>query len=140
MQALPTHKTAILTRQKHKTRRHLARLPRPAHRRRAELIHRITFHRAWDQWRPHGAWTYRIHADAERNLLVAEAAGESDIGAFGGGVVEEGGAADVGVYGGVVDDGVAGFHMFEGVLGHVKVGVDVCVEGFDPLVSGRWGC
>lgn len=25
--------------------------------------------------------------------------------------------------------------MFEGVLGHVEVGVYVCVERFDPLVS-----
>ena len=64
-----------------------------------------------------------------------EAAGEGDDGAFGGGVVEEVGTADVGVYGGAVDDGVAALHMLEGVLGEVEVGVDVCVEGQQPLVS-----
>ena len=26
-------------------------------------------------------------------------------------------------------------HVGEGVFGHVEVGVDVCVEGFEPLVS-----
>ena len=64
-----------------------------------------------------------------------ETAGEGDDGAFGGGVVEEVGAADVGVYGGAVYDCVAGFHVGEGVFGEVEVGVDVCVEGFEPLVS-----
>ena len=69
--------------------------------------------------------------------MVAEAAGEGDDGAFCAGVVEEVRAADVGIYRGVVDDGVAGFHVFEGVFGQVEVWVDVGVEGFDPLVSGR---
>ena len=64
-----------------------------------------------------------------------EAAGEGDDGAFGGGVIEEVGTADVCVYGGVVDDGVAALHVFEGVLGEVEVGVDVCVERQEPLVS-----
>ena len=64
-----------------------------------------------------------------------ETAGEGDDGAFGGGVVEEVGAADVGVYGGAVYDCVAGFDVGEGVFGEVEVGVDVCVEGFEPLVS-----
>jgi len=135
MQTLPAHKTTILTRQKHKARRDLARLPWPSHRRPAKLIHGITLHRARDQRRPHGPRTDAIDADAEGDLLVAEAAGEGDDGAFAAGVVEQVGAADVGVYRGVVDDGVAGFHVFEGVFGHVEVGVDVCVEGFEPLVS-----
>ena len=66
-----------------------------------------------------------------------ETAGEGDDGAFGGGVVQEVGAADVGVYGGAVYDCVAGFHVREGVFGEVEVGVDVGVEGFEPLVSGE---
>ena len=58
-------------------------------------------------------------------------------GAFGGGVVQEVGAADVGVYGGGVYVCVCGFHVREGVFGEVEVGVDVGVEGFEPLVSGE---
>lgn len=53
--------------------------------------------------------------------LVGEAAGEGDDGAFCGGVVEEVGAADVGVYGGVVDDCGAGFHVGEGVFGEEEL-------------------
>ena len=64
-----------------------------------------------------------------------ETAGEGDDGAFGGGVVEEVGTADVGVYGGAVYDCVAGFHVGEGIFGEVEVGVDVGVEGFEPLIS-----
>lgn len=64
-----------------------------------------------------------------------ETAGEGDDGPFGGGVVEEVGAADVGVDGGAVDDGVSGFHVREGVFGEEEVGVDVRVEGFEPLFS-----
>ena len=64
-----------------------------------------------------------------------EAAGKGVDGAFAGGVVEEVGAADVGVDGGVVDDGVAGFQVREGVFGEVEVGVDVGVEGGEPLFS-----
>ena len=69
-----------------------------------------------------------------------EAAGEGDDGAFGGGVVEEVGTADVCVYGGVVDDGVAALHVLDGVLGEVEVGVDVCVERQEPLVSVGCSC
>ena len=135
MQTLPTNHTTILTRQKHKTSRHLARLSRPSHRRRAKLIHSITLHRTRDQGCPYGARAYGVDADAVGDLLVVQTAGEGDDGAFGGGVVEEVGAADVGVYGGAVYDCVAGFHVREGVFGEVEVGVDVCVEGFEPLVS-----
>ena len=69
-----------------------------------------------------------------------EPAGEGDDGAFGGGVVEQVRAADVGVYGAVVDDGVAALHVREGVLGEVEVGVDVGVEGQEPLVSVGFRC
>lgn len=64
-----------------------------------------------------------------------ETASEGDDGAFGGGVVEEVRTSDVGVYGGAVYDCVAGFHVGEGVFGEVEVGVDVCIEGFEPLIS-----
>ena len=139
MQALPTNHTTILTRQKHKTSRHLTRLARSSHRRSAKLIHGIRFHGAGDQRGPYGARAYGVDADAVGDLLVVETAGEGDDGAFGGGVVEEVGAADVGVYGGAVYDCVAGFHVGEGVFGEVEVGVDVGVEGFEPLVSVE-GC
>ena len=135
MQALSAHETTILARQKHKTSCHLARLPRPPHRRPAKLVHRITLHRAGDQRRPDWTRANGVDANAKGDLLVAEAAGEGDDGAFSGGVVEEVRAADVGVYGSIVDNGVAGFHVFEGIFGHVEIGVNVCVERFDPLIS-----
>ena len=69
------------------------------------------------------------------DLQIVETAGEGDYGAFAGGVVEEVGAADVGVYGGVIYDCGAGFHVWEGVFGEVEVGVDVGVEGREPLLS-----
>ena len=87
MQALPTNHTAILTRQKHKTRRYLARLAWPPHWRPAKLILRIRLHRAGDQGRPDWARANGIDADAVADLLVVQAAGEGDDGAFGGGVV-----------------------------------------------------
>ncbi len=62
-------------------------------------------------------------------LLVGEPAREGDDGAFCGGVVEEIGAADVGVYRGAGDDGVAALHLWEDVLGEEEEGVDVCGEG-----------
>ena len=135
MQALPSNHTAILTRQENKARRNLRRLCRPSHRRSAQLVLRLFRHGGWDERRPDGAGTDGIDADAVGDLLVVQAAGEGDDGAFGGGEVEEVGAADVGVYGGAVDDGVAGLHVREGVFGDVEVGVDVRVEGFEPLVS-----
>ncbi len=62
-----------------------------------------------------------------------EATGERDDGAFGGGVVEEIGAPNVGVHRGAVDDCVAGLEMLKGVLGDVESGVDVGIEGLQPL-------
>lgn len=92
-------------------------------------------HRRGDQRCPDGTGTDGIDADTELELLIGETAGEGDDGALGGGVVEQVGAADVGVYGGAVDDCVAGFQVLEGVFADEEHGVDVCVEGFDPLVS-----
>ncbi len=70
-----------------------------------------------------------------RDLLVGESAREGDNGALCRGVVEEVGAADVGVYRGAGDDCVAALHLREDVLGEEEEGVDVCGEGVDPLVS-----
>lgn len=50
-------------------------------------------------------------------MLIRQTSCESDDGAFGGGVVEEIRAADLGIYGGAVDDGVAALHMGEGGFG-----------------------
>lgn len=133
MQALPSNHATILTSQKNKARRDLARLRRPPHRRPAELVLRILLHRGGNERRPNGPRADGVDADAEGDLLVVESAGEGDDGAFAGGVVEQVGAADVGVYGGAVDDCVPGFHVGEGVFGEVEVGVDVCIEGFEPL-------
>ena len=92
-------------------------------------------HRRGDQRCPHGTGTDGVNADTELELLIRETAGEGDDGALGGGVVEQVGAADVGVNGGAVDDCVAGFQVLEGVFADEEHGVDVCVEGFDPLIS-----
>lgn len=69
MQALPRDKATILTRQKHETRRDLARLPWPPHRR-TKLILRIMLHRRRDQRRPHRSRTNAVNTDAEFKLLV----------------------------------------------------------------------
>ena len=139
MQTLPGHEAAVLTRQEHETGRNLTRLPGPAHGR-SELIQSVFLHRRGDQRRPDGAGTDAVDADAEFELLVREAAGEGDDGAFAGGVVEEIRAADVGVDRGAVDDRVAGFHVLQGVFADVEHGVHVRVEGADPLVSGFRVC
>lgn len=133
MQRLPRNQATILTRQKDKASRNLARLSRSPHRGPAKLIHSILLHRRRDQRRPHGSGSDGVDADAELDLLVREAAGEGDDGAFGGGVVEEVRTTDVGVDGGAVDDCVAGFEVLEGVFGDEEVGVDVGVEGLEPL-------
>ena len=129
MQALPRYHTAILTRQKNKARRNLRRLRRTTHGRRAQLILRLFRHGGRDQRRPHGPRADGVDADTVSDLLVVQAAREGYDGAFAGRVVEQIGAADVGVYGGAVDDCVAALHVFEAVFGEVEVGVDVDVEG-----------
>ena len=138
MQALPRDETAILTGQEDEASRNLRWLARSAHRR-AELILRILLHGRGDQRGPDGAGTNTINSNAEADLLVRQAAGEGHNGAFGGGVVEQVRAADVGVHGGAVDDGVAGLHVLEGVLAGVEEGVDVGVEGAEPLVLAQLG-
>ncbi len=132
MQALSRDQATILTRQEHKTRRDFRRLPGAPHRR-GELVHGVVLHRRGDQWRPDGTGTHLVDADAEFHLLVGQGTGEGRDGAFAGGVVKEIGPANVGVDGAAIDDCVAGFHMREGVFGDEEHGVDVGVEGFDPL-------
>lgn len=139
MQALPRNHTAILTRQENKASRNLGRLRRPTHRRSAELILRLLRHRRGDEGRPDGAGADGVDADAVGDLLVVQAAGEGHDGAFGAGVVEQVGPADVRVDGGAVADGVAALHVLEGVFGDVEEGVDVRVEGLEPLLSAGFG-
>jgi hypothetical protein len=133
MQALARDKATIGTRQEHKASGDLARLPRPPHRA-CELLLGLLGHGRRDQGRPDGARTHGVDADAVLDLLVGEAAREGDDGAFRGGVVEEVGTADVRVDGGAGDDGVAALHLWEGVFGEEEEGVDVCVEGGEPLI------
>ena len=132
MQALSRNETAVRTRQEHKAGRHLARLPGSAHRTR-KLALRLLVHRRRDQRGPDGARANGVHPDALPEHLVREAPREGHDGAFAGGVVEEVVAADVGVDGGAGDNGVAAGHLGEGVFGEKEEGVDVCVEGVEPL-------
>lgn len=134
MQTLPGNHAAVLTRQEDEARPDLRRLRRTAHGRR-ELVLGPVVHGRGHQGCPDWPGAHGVDADALADLLVVEAAGEGDDGAFGGGVVEEVRAADVGVDGGVVDDCVAALHMLEGVFGEVVVGVNVGVEGLEPLLS-----
>ena len=134
MQALPRNHTAVLTRQEHEASGNLRRLRRTAHGRRAELILRLFRHRRRDQRGPDGAGADGVDADAVGDLLVVQPAGEGHDGAFAGGVVEQVGAADVGVDRGAVADCVAALHVLEGVFGEVEEGVDVRVEGLEPLL------
>lgn len=135
VQRLAGNQATVLACQKHEAGGNLGRLTGSPHRSPAELIDRILLHRRRDQWGPDRARSDGVDTDTEFDLLVGKAAGEGDDGAFAGGVVEEVGAADVGVDGGAVDDGVTGFHVLESIFGDVEHGVDVGVEGSQPLVS-----
>lgn len=134
MNRLPTNRTTIIRRQKHKHSRNLTRLRRPSNRRR-KLLNRLIIHRRGDQRRPHGPRRNSIHPNAFTHVLVRQATGEGDDGTFGGCVVEQIGAPNVRVDGGVVDDCGAFFHVWERVFAEVEEWVDVGVEGFEPLVS-----
>ena len=116
MQALPRNQAAILTGQKHKARCNLARLTWPTHWRGAELILRVLLHRAWNQWSPDRARAYGIYTDPVRDLLIVEATGEGDDGAFAGSIIEQVGTTDVGVDRGIIDDCVARLHVCKGVF------------------------
>ena len=134
MQTLPGNHTAVLTGQENKACCNLRRLPRTAHRCRAQLILRLFGHGRRDQWSPDGSGADSVDTDTFGDLLVMQSTCEGHDGAFGGRVVEQVGAADVCVDGSAVVDGVAALHVLEGVLGDVKVGVDVGVEGLQPLI------
>ena len=134
MQTLPGNHAAVLTRQEDEAGRNLRRLRGTTHGGR-ELVLSPVVHGRGHERGPDGARAHGVDADALADLLVVEAAGEGNDGAFGGGVVEEVRAADVCVDGGVVDDCVAALHVLEGVFGEVVVRVDVGVEGLVPLLS-----
>lgn len=109
MQTLPTNKTTIRTRQKHKTSSHLARLSRSSHRTR-ELLLRLLVHGSWDERRPDRAGTDGVDADSIFDLLVGEGTREGYDCSLCGGVVEEVGTPDVVVDGGAGYDCGAGGH------------------------------
>lgn len=134
MQTLARNQATILAGQEDKASSNLRWLPRSTHRRAAELVLSVFLHGRRDKWCPDWAWAHSIHTDAVRYLLVMQTAGEGDDGAFRACVIKEIRATDVGVDGGAVDDRVARFHVCESVFGKVEVGVDVCVEGFEPLI------
>jgi len=140
MQTLATDQTTILTGQKHKTSRNLTRLARPPHRRRTKLILRILLHRARNQGCPDWPRADGVDPNAVANLLVVQPAGEGYDCSLAGRVVEQVGTPNVGVYRGAINNCVARFHVRKGVFGEVEVGVDVRIEGFEPLVSVRCGC
>ena len=99
------------------------------------MILRFFGHGRRDQGSPDGAGADGVDTDALGDLLVMQSTCEGHDGAFGGGVVEQVGAADVCVDGRAIVDGVAALHVLEGVLGEVEEGVDVGVEGLEPLIS-----
>ena len=129
MQTLPSDHTAVLTSQENEASRNLRRLCRTTHGCSAELILCLFAHGRGDQWSPDGSWADGVDTNAVGDLLIVQSAREGHDGSFGGGIVEQVGAAYVCVDGGAVDDGVAALHVLEGVLGDVEVGVDVGVEG-----------
>jgi len=109
MQTLPTNKTTIRTRQKHKTSSHLARLSRSSHRT-CELLLRLLVHGSWDERRPDRAGTDGVDANSVFDLLVGEGAREGYDCSLCGGVVEEVRAPNVVVDGGAGYDCGAGGH------------------------------
>lgn len=58
---------------------------------------------------------------------------------FGRGVVEEIGPSDVSIDGGAIDDYIALFHGWYNELGKEEEGMDIGVEGLDPLFVGDVG-
>ena len=79
--------------------------------------------------------THGIHTNSERDLLIMQTTSEGNDGTFARRVIEKVGTADVSIHGGVVDNDIAALHVLEGILGHVEVWMDVCVEGLEPLLS-----
>lgn len=133
MDRLAADSRAVRGGEEHDAGGDLAGLGGPAHGTRKRLLG-LVVHGGRDERGPDGSRGDGVDADALADELVAEAAREGDDGALGRRVVQQVGAADVGVDAGVVDDGGAPLHVREGVLGQVEEGVDVGVEGVEPLV------
>lgn len=120
---LPTNLTAVCASQEDYHRRDLTGLATTANWS-AESLLRLFRHGRNDQRCPDGTRGDGVDTNALAHPLVAETVGESCDGAFGAGVVEQVGTADVGVDTGVVDDGVAFGHVREGVFGEVEEGCE----------------
>jgi len=124
---------AVHAAQKHHTGCNLARLQGPANRG-CKLLHRIIIHGGGNQRGPDRARRNRVHADSFTAVHIGEAAGEGDDGALSGGIVEQVRATNVGIYTGVIDDGAAGLHVRNRSFAEMEEGVDVGVEGPEPLL------
>jgi hypothetical protein len=110
IQALARNEAAIRPRQENETRRYLARLARPAHRRREFLLLLFT-QLLQDEWRADQAWADSVNTDASSGVLLSQMPRESDDGTAGPGIVDQLGVSDVGIGRGTGYDGVAGFHL-----------------------------
>lgn len=99
----------------------------------SERLLRLIIHGSWNQRRPNRTWAHTVHPDPVLNLLVRETASESYNCSLSGGVVKQVGTTDVVVHRSACDDRVAALHLWEHVFGEEKEGVDVGIEGFDPL-------
>lgn len=135
MQRLPRDQTTVLTRQEDKARRDLTRLTRSPHRRPAKLIQSILLHGRRDQRRPHRPRSNSIDADPKPDLLVVKTAREGDNSTLRRRIIQKVWSANVGIDGSAINDCVAGFHVLEGIFGDEEVGVDIGVEGLEPLLS-----
>jgi hypothetical protein len=126
---------AVGSSEEHKACGNFAGLRRPANGC-SELLDGLLIHRGWDERCPYRAGRDGVNADALGDDLVGQATREGNNGALGRCVVEQVGAANVGVNRGVVEDGCARLHVGQGVLGQVEEWVNVGVEGVYPLVPG----
>jgi hypothetical protein len=134
MNRLASDGSAVHTRQEHKASCHLTGLERPANGC-CELLLRVLSHGRNDQRRPHRAWCDSIDPDSLTGVLVGKTTSEGDDGALGGCVVKEIRSSNVRVDACIVDDCAARLHVWERVFGEVEDGMDVCVEGLNPLLS-----
>ena len=137
VKCLSTEGAAVFTGEEDNGSGNLTWLSRTAQRSGSELLLVLTLHGRWDERCPDGSRGNSVDANAVSGLLIAQATGEGDDCALGGGVVEKVGTTDIGVDAGVVDDGAAALHVWQRVLGKVEVGVNVGVEGVEPLVFGK---
>lgn len=92
-------------------------------------------HGGGDQWSPDGPRADSIDTNTVGDLLVMQSACEGHYGAFAGGIIQQIRASDISVDRGAVADGVAALHVLESILGEVEVGVDIGIEGLQPLLS-----